>query len=314
MTPQTSISTALRIIYQTEGLRSFFKGNSAAVARIAPYSAIHFATFDTLRRTFHTHLTSASASGTPSHSSPWVYRAADLVAGSGAGCAAVLITYPLDLVRTRLAYIREPPPPSQHHVMQPGIPLRDLVEGRDLAGDKQPRRPKTMTGLLKIVVVRDGCRGLFQGLGPTLTGIVPYAGLKFLVYEGLKRELGEGYGAKHWVHLLTYGAVAGLVAQTATYPLDVVRRRMQVQHSTAGTRQSRWAPGHATTASAAIPPQDRLLRSTWHGLRTIYRYHGGLPALLSGIAVNYIKVVPSSAVGFVMYDTVKDMLGVGRRE
>ena len=237
MTPQTSISTALRIIYQTEGLRSFFKGNSAAVARIAPYSAIHFATFDTLRRTFHTHLTSASASGTPSHSSPWVYRAADLVAGSGAGCAAVLITYPLDLVRTRLAYIREPPPPSQHHVMQPGIPLRDLVEGRDLAGDKQPRRPKTMTGLLKIVVVRDGWRGLFQGLGPTLTGIVPYAGLKFLVYEGLKRELGEGYGAKHWVHLLTYGAVAGLVAQTATYPLDVVRRRMQVQHSTAGTRQ-----------------------------------------------------------------------------
>lgn len=32
-----------------------------------------------------------------------------------------------------------------------------------------------------------------------------------------------------WYHKITAGGLAGLVAQTATYPLDVVRRRMQTE-------------------------------------------------------------------------------------
>jgi hypothetical protein len=58
-------------------------------------------------------------------------------------------------------------------------------------------------------------------------GILPYAGLKFYVYEGLKMHVPEDY--KNSVSLkLSCGAAAGLFGQTLTYPLDVVRRQMQV--------------------------------------------------------------------------------------
>ena len=64
-------------------------------------------------------------------------------------------------------------------------------------------------------------------LGPTLTGILPYAGLKFYMYEELKLHVPEEY-RKTILMRLCCGALAGLFGQTLTYPLDVVKRQMQV--------------------------------------------------------------------------------------
>lgn len=64
-------------------------------------------------------------------------------------------------------------------------------------------------------------------LGPTLIGILPYAGLKFYVYEELKRHVPEEQQTSILMRL-SCGAIAGLLGQTFTYPLDVVRRQMQV--------------------------------------------------------------------------------------
>jgi solute carrier family 25 protein 16 len=63
--------------------------------------------------------------------------------------------------------------------------------------------------------------------GPTLIGILPYAGLKFYIYEDLKSRVPEDY-KRSVILKLSCGALAGLFGQTLTYPLDVVRRQMQV--------------------------------------------------------------------------------------
>lgn len=64
---------------------------------------------------------------------------------------------------------------------------------------------------------------------PTLVGIFPYAGLKFYFYEEMKRHVPEEH--RHSVVAkLACGSVAGLLGQTFTYPLEVVRRQMQVTH------------------------------------------------------------------------------------
>lgn len=62
---------------------------------------------------------------------------------------------------------------------------------------------------------------------PSLYGIFPYAGLKFYFYEEMKRHVPEEHKKDITVKLVC-GSVAGLLGQTFTYPLDVVRRQMQV--------------------------------------------------------------------------------------
>jgi hypothetical protein len=62
---------------------------------------------------------------------------------------------------------------------------------------------------------------------------MPYAGLSFATFETLKayvrsvRHLASD-GQLDTPTRLACGGVAGLVAQSATYPLDIVRRRLQV--------------------------------------------------------------------------------------
>ena len=188
--------------------------------RIIPYSALHFGAYEHYRA----HLVAATGA-VPGAVPP----AVDLLAGSAAGATAVLVTYPLDLVRTRLAYQME------------GEKKKGGAGGS--ASSSPPAA--TVRGVLAATVRAEGLRGLYRGIAPTLAGILPYAGLKFYVYQSAKaahargREGGGGgdSGASTTTtaarasvpSLLAFGAAAGLVAQTATYPLDVVRRQMQVQ-------------------------------------------------------------------------------------
>jgi solute carrier family 25 protein 16 len=51
--------------------------------------------------------------------------------------------------------------------------------------------------------------------------------LKFYFYEEMKRHVPEEH-KKDIVVKMVCGSVAGLLGQTFTYPLDVVRRQMQV--------------------------------------------------------------------------------------
>lgn len=80
-------------IGKTEGLMGFYRGNGASVARIVPYAALHYMAYEEYRRWI--------IFGFPDTTRGPLL---DLVAGSFAGGTAVLFTYPLDLVRTKLAY------------------------------------------------------------------------------------------------------------------------------------------------------------------------------------------------------------------
>ncbi|KZV58041.1 graves disease carrier protein [Dorcoceras hygrometricum] len=269
-------------IAKTEGLLGFYRGNGASVARIVPYAALHYMAYEEYRKWI--------ILGFPDVGRGPVL---DLVAGSFAGGTAVLFTYPLDLVRTKLAYQAIS---SQfqnieldlYRMVQVVEPLKRSIEGRVMGEAVYNGIRDCFSKTYK----EAGVRGLYRGAAPTLYGIFPYAGLKFYFYEEMKTHVPENHKKDISVKLVC-GSVAGLLGQTFTYPIDVVRRQMQVQRlSTSKSSEMR-----GTMATLVMIAQTQ-----------------GWKQLFSGLSINYVKVVPSVAIGFTVYDVMKAFLQVPPRD
>eukprot|EP00027_Filamoeba_sp_ATCC50430_P009803 CAMPEP_0168560138 /NCGR_PEP_ID=MMETSP0413-20121227/10898_1 /TAXON_ID=136452 /ORGANISM="Filamoeba nolandi, Strain NC-AS-23-1" /LENGTH=187 /DNA_ID=CAMNT_0008591415 /DNA_START=448 /DNA_END=1011 /DNA_ORIENTATION=+ len=186
------------------------------------------------------------------------------MAGSIAGASSVIFTYPLDLVRVRLAVVVK---------------------------KEKKRFGFGIIGCIRDIIVHEGFRGLYKGMWPTLMGIIPYAGVNFASFEFLK-EMAAKYLYTREGELpvpikLLCGGFAGAIGQTVSYPLDVVRRQMQ----TSGFKE-----GHGLVHT-----------STWSALRTIVQKEG-VYGLFRGLSINYMRVGPSVAISFTVYDVVKKHL------
>ena len=84
------------------------------------------------------------------------------------------------------------------------------------------------------------------------------------------------------------GSIAGLASSTVTFPLDVVRRRLQLD----GQRG-----------------QNMEYKSYFDTFKSIYRKQG-LRAFYHGILPEYYKVVPGVAIAFCVYERAKSFFGV----
>ncbi|XP_026997724.1 graves disease carrier protein [Tachysurus fulvidraco] len=254
------VFSTLRAVPKKEGFLGLYKGNGAMMIRIFPYGAIQFLAFDYYRKFLNTQL------GISGH----VHR---LMAGSMAGMTAVICTYPLDVVRARLAFQVT----GEHHYTG----IRNAFQ--------------------TIYLKEGGVSGFYRGLTPTIIGMAPYAGFAFFTFGTLKSlglthfpdRLGKPsldnpdvLVLKTQVNLLC-GGVAGAIAQTISYPLDVARRRMQL--------------------GAALPDADKHLSLT-KTLKHVYAQYGIKKGLYRGLSLNYIRCIPSQAVAFTTYEFMKQVL------
>ena len=81
-------------IVQQEGFLSLYKGNGAQMLRIFPYAAMQFTSYETYKRFSKNFL----------KIDPSENLLSNLICGSAAGITAVTATYPLDVIRSRLAF------------------------------------------------------------------------------------------------------------------------------------------------------------------------------------------------------------------
>uniref|UniRef100_T1IWX9 Uncharacterized protein n=1 Tax=Strigamia maritima TaxID=126957 RepID=T1IWX9_STRMM len=256
------IITGLRQIISKESFIALYKGNFAQMVRIFPYAAVQFTSFEIYKQHLFGNLL-----GAKSHISKFL-------AGSLAGVTAVSLTYPLDVVRARLAF-----QVTGQHVYR-GI-------------------SHTLTS---IVQQEGGIRGLYRGYLPTVMGMVPYAGLSFYSFECLK-YLTLTYAPK-WTTTphsqstggvvltipakLFCGGMAGAIAQSVAYPLDVTRRRMQL---------------------GSMNPQAQKFSKSWFStLMIILNDHGIVKGLYRGMSINYVRAIPMVSVSFTTYELMKQFL------
>lgn len=77
----------------------------------------------------------------------------------------------------------------------------------------------------------EGARSFYRGYVPNLLGILPYAGIDLAVYETLKNKYLSQYEnvqPSFWV-LLACGSVSSTLGQVCSYPLALIRTRLQAQ-------------------------------------------------------------------------------------
>jgi hypothetical protein len=98
-------------IFQTEGLAALWKGNTATMIRVFPYSGIQFMVFDRcktyLLREQEMRYVNQRAKDPNAQKPKWGLSPIEsLSSGMLAGAVSVCATYPLDLTRAQLAVLR----------------------------------------------------------------------------------------------------------------------------------------------------------------------------------------------------------------
>ncbi|XP_056601528.1 calcium-binding mitochondrial carrier protein SCaMC-2-B [Triplophysa dalaica] len=232
------------------GLRSLWRGNGLNVLKIAPETAIKFMAYEQIKRLI----------GSNQETLGILER---LVAGSLAGAIAQSTIYPMEVLKTRLALGRT----GQYN---------GIVESA------------------KHIFKKEGVAAFYKGYIPNMLGIIPYAGIDLAVYETLKNWWLQKYAtdsADPGVFvLLACGTMSSTCGQLASYPLALVRTRMQAQASVEG--------GPQMTMS--------------HLFRHIVRTEGAI-GLYRGLAPNFMKVIPAVSISYVVYENLKINLGVQSR-
>ncbi|EGS20027.1 uncharacterized protein CTHT_0045240 [Thermochaetoides thermophila DSM 1495] len=251
-----SVGKALAKMWREEGWRGFMRGNGVNCIRIVPYSAVQFGSYNFYKRHFFERY--------PGDTLTPLSR---LVCGGIAGITSVVTTYPLDIVRTRLS-----------------------IQSASFA-ELQHNRPQKLPGMWGNMVLmyknEGGLPALYRGLIPTVMGVAPYVGLNFMVYEFLRGYFTkEGEQNPSSVRKLVAGAISGAVAQTCTYPFDVLRRRFQVN---------------------TMDGLGYQYKSLADAVRVIVRTEGFV-GFYKGVIPNTLKVAPSMAASWLSYEVSRDFL------
>jgi len=196
-TPYKGIFDCFIRVNKEQGFASFWRGNTVNIIRYFPTQALNFAFKDTYKEIF--------IGDTDPKTHFWKFFAGNLAAGGGAGATSLIFVYPLDFARTRL--------------------------GADIGSEKQgkKRKFKGLGDVIRKVHKADGVKGLYNGFGVSVVGIIVYRAAFFGAFDTAKTVLLKDPENTNvfvkWAIAQTVTTGAGILS----YPFDTVRRRMQMQ-------------------------------------------------------------------------------------
>ncbi|GMI95140.1 EMBRYO DEFECTIVE 104, suppressor of high stearate content 1, SODIUM HYPERSENSITIVE 1 [Hibiscus trionum] len=238
-----SVAQVFDKVTMTEGWKGLFRGNFVNVIRVAPSKAIELLAYETVKKKL-----------TPEHGEqPKLPLPASFIAGAVGGVSSTLLTYPLELLKTRLTVNDD---------------YKNLLDA-----------------IVKIVRA-EGPGGLYKGLTPSVIGVVPYAASNYFAYDALRNAYKKAFKKEEIGNVMTLliGSAAGAISSTATFPLEVARKRMQ---------------------AGAI--NGRHCRNMIEALTCIVEKEG-IAGLYRGLGPSCMKLVPAAGISFMCYEACKRIL------
>jgi solute carrier family 25 (adenine nucleotide translocator) protein 4/5/6/31 len=244
----TGIVDCFKRVSSEQGVKAFWRGNLTNIIRYFPTQAFNFAFKDGIKDMFPR---------ADKHTEFAKFFLINMASGGLAGAGSLCIVYPLDYARTRLA--------------------------SDVGAGKQ--QFDGLIDCLTKTVKSGGVAALYNGIGVSVVGIIPYRGVYFGLFDTL-----SGYNPyqKDENGLLRAGSkfgcaqVSAISAGYASYPMDTVRRRLQMQ--------------------SEKPKEDWVYKGTADCFAKIMKDEG-TSALFKGAGANALRTVGAAMV-LVMYSEI----------
>jgi solute carrier family 25 (mitochondrial adenine nucleotide translocator), member 4/5/6/31 len=242
-------------VAKEQGIGAFWRGNLTNIIRYFPTQAFNFAFKDTIKAMFPK---------ADKNTEFGKFFMINMASGGLAGAGSLLIVYPLDYARTRLA--------------------------SDVGSGKQQ-----FSGLydcLSKTVKTSGISGLYNGVGVSVVGIIPYRGVYFGLFDTLsgynpyQKDQNAVIRASSKFGCAQFSAIS---AGYASYPFDTVRRRLQMQSE---------------------KPKDQWVYSGTMDCFTKIMKNEGVGALFKGAGANALRTVGAALV-LVMYSEITGAVGTG---
>lgn len=157
---QATVASVLRDVRQAHGVRAWWRGLVPTILRDAPFSAIYWGAYETLK--------DPARSVFPRR----LFRDGNefgvyLAAGIGAGGLAALCTVPPDVLKTR-----------RQAMLTPQSSFGGVVQ------------PVTSMQIARDIVATEGVRGLFRGAGPRVAKVAPACAIMMTSFEFFRVLLG----------------------------------------------------------------------------------------------------------------------------
>lgn len=239
---------AASTILKEEGVRAFWKGLVPGELLYVVYGATQFSAYEVVKRRLQDSLKYPN-------DTPQIW-AVNFVSGWSAGAVATMAAQPFDTLRTRLI------------------------------GQGEPKVYPTFKQAVLQMYSENGVRTFYKGLPPALLATASQAGLQFCFYHGLISAWDTLVSRQSQLQSLVCGSLAGITSKTLLLPLDLLKKRFEVQ----GFEEARRHFG-----------RTRKYQSLRHCFLSVWREEGML-AFYKGSSASILKAAVSVSLSFTFYE------------
>jgi len=251
----TGIVDCFSRVSSEQGIKAFWRGNLTNIIRYFPTQAFNFAFKDSIKAMFPK---------VDKNKQFTQFFLINMASGGLAGAGSLCIVYPLDYARTRLA--------------------SDVGSGKaQFSG---------LADCLKKTVASGGVASIYNGIGVSIVGIIPYRGVYFGLFDtlsGYNPYQKDENGLRRAGSKFACAQFSAITAGYASYPFDTVRRRLQMQ--------------------SEKPEAEWLYKGTMDCFSKIVKDEG-VTSMYKGAGANALRTVGAAMV-LVLYSEITAALGTG---